>query len=68
MQKVGGTQLPPCSGPTDQGFEALSSMGSNRRPRSTESGTTRARAFEPIREPTGSGAPHMSYSRASEGS
>jgi hypothetical protein len=68
MQKVGGTQLPPYSGPTDQGFEASPSEGSNRRPRLTESGMTRARAFEPILEPTGWRAPHMSYSRASEGS
>jgi hypothetical protein len=37
----------------------------NKRPRSTESGATRARAFEPILEPTGSRAPHMSCSRAS---
>jgi hypothetical protein len=40
----------------------------NKRPGSTESGAIRARAFEPILEPTSSRAPHMSYSRASEGS
>jgi hypothetical protein len=68
MKKVGGTQLLPRSGPTDQGFEARPSKGSNRRPTSTESGTTRACAIEPILEPTGSRVPHMSYSRASEGS
>jgi hypothetical protein len=68
MQKVGGTQLPPCNGPTDQEFEAWPSKGSNRRPRSTELGTTRARVLESILEPAGLRAPHMSYSRASEGS
>jgi hypothetical protein len=36
-------------------------------PRSIESGTTGARAFKPILEPTGSRAPHMLYSRANEG-
>jgi hypothetical protein len=68
VKKDGSTQLPPRNGPTDQGFEAWPSKGSNRRPRSTESGMTRARAFEPILEPTSSRAPHMSCSRANEGS
>jgi hypothetical protein len=40
----------------------------NKRPRSTELGATRARAFEPILGPTGSRVPHMSCSRASESS
>jgi hypothetical protein len=55
-------------GPTDQGYEAWPSTGSNRRSRSPESGTMRARASEPFLEPTGSRVPHMSCLRASEGS
>jgi hypothetical protein len=66
--KVGGNRLPPRNSSTDQGFETCPSKGSNRCPRSPESGTTRAHAFEPILEPAGSRAPHMSCSRASEGS
>jgi hypothetical protein len=60
--------MPLRNGPTNQGFGARPSKGSNMRPRSTESGTTRARAFEPILEPTGSRVPHMLCSRANEGS
>jgi hypothetical protein len=54
--------------PTDQRFEAWPTTGSNRRPRSPELGTTRAHAFEPFLEPASSRVPHMSCSRASEGS
>jgi hypothetical protein len=68
MQKVGGTQLPPAVALLIRGSELDPRWVRNRCPRSTESGTTRARAFKPILEPTGSRAPHMSYSRASEGS
>jgi hypothetical protein len=68
MRKVGGTQLPPRRGPTDQGFGALPSMGSKQAPqinRVRDDKGTRIRAYL---EPTGSRAPHMSCSRASEGS
>jgi hypothetical protein len=42
--------------------------GFEQAPQIAESGTTKARAFEPFLEPVGSGVPHMSCSRASEGS
>jgi hypothetical protein len=42
--------------------------GSNRRPRLTESRTTRARAFKPDLKSTNSRVPYMSYSRDNEGS
>jgi hypothetical protein len=42
--------------------------GFEQAPKSTESGTTRARAFEPNLEPASSRVPHMLCSRANEGS
>jgi hypothetical protein len=56
----GITSLPPRKGTTNQGFKALPSKGSNRCLILTESGTTRARAFEPDLELTTSRSPHSS--------
>jgi hypothetical protein len=66
-RKDGAAQAPPRT--------ALLIRGSKPDPRRVrtgaqiaESGTTKARAFEPFLEPVGSRVPHMSCSRASEGS
>jgi hypothetical protein len=67
-KKLGAPSCHPAVALLIRGSEVDPRWVRNKRPRSTESGATRARAFEPILDPTGSGAPHMLYSRASEGS